>query len=562
MKENLLNLVRSRQFLLLQIILFFFCLNYFFANLNCRVDLSRSGRFQLTESTKKTLESVSDKLYLDAYYSEDIPAEYKARLDLLKETLKEIRNVDPSKVELRFFDPDANPSDREKALELGIEPQTLQKVELSSAQVKSAFLGISLRMGKETDVIPVAFFAEDLEYQILSTVKKMIRKTNRSGSGLGLLVEDGSMDAPVPGPRSGKDSFGVFIHQVFAPEFGAVFPFGINDGPIPGDIRTLIIAGTPELTESGKYYLDQFIVRGGNCIILPKTMDFQLDPNSAALSPMTMGQRGFAQTTQGIFDWGKFLEDYGILIEPNLLLDPENSMPMGPLVQMESGGFGRYHYPLWILASKDSGNFKTESPFLKDQEVLLFPWASALGIKEDVQPKVEKTVLIESAASAVKKVDYLHVGEREVFQMDLRPDGKNYPLLLELKGKFQSRYSQGKLPPDVDPKSYRAGSESESRIMVVGSPYIISDLLVLREFREIYQSANVPFFFNMIDILQGDEDLVKARSKKPVFETLKAFSEREQVFYSLLNILLVPIMIGLYAYFRMRARSLAKRRGR
>lgn len=534
----------------------FLVVNYLFSGFSCRLDVSESGRFQLTKSSKTILTSLTDTLYIDAYYSTEIPPEYQSRIQLAKEMLKEIAAVESEKVQLRFFDPDNSEKEKNQALEAGIEPQTLQKVEMGAAQVKQAFMGITLRLGKEIEVIPVVFFAEEVESQILSTLKKMIRREKNASSGVAILVEPGSMDAPMPGTRSGKDSFGVFMHQIFAPEYGPAFPFSLQEDPLPSDIQVLIAVGLPELTTMARYNLDQFLLKGGKLIILPRSMNFTLDDQNSQ-SGLSMGQKGFAQTEQGLDEYNEFFSHYGFRVKANMVLESDLSMPMGPVVQMEQGLMGRYHYPLWILASKDSETVSSKSPFTKDLEVLLLPWTSSLEVNQESQPDVLIEPIIQSSVNASTKEDYLFIGEKEVFQMETTPEGKKLPLGLHLKGKFISYFKDRDLPKGASKSSYleESISDSESEILVIGSPYLISDLLVLREFREIYQIANAPFFLNAIDILQGDEDLVAARSKKPAFEALNNFSKSEELFYSIVNIVLLPLAIAFYAFIRMRRRA-------
>ena len=121
---------------------------------------------------------------------------------------------------MRFYNPDKDEKIQKRAVEIGIVPQTLQKVERGSAQVQQAFFGISLRLGIKSEVLPVLFFAEELEYQFLTTLKKMTRKSQNSG--IGVLQGTDFSTYPQPGRFSNKDTFGAFIHQIVQEQFGSV----------------------------------------------------------------------------------------------------------------------------------------------------------------------------------------------------------------------------------------------------------------------------------------------------------------------------------------------------
>ena len=76
-------------FWLINVVLCFILFNLFISDFSFRKDLSVNNRFDLTESTEKVLKNLKSNLYIDAFYSENIPGEYKARLNITKELLKE-----------------------------------------------------------------------------------------------------------------------------------------------------------------------------------------------------------------------------------------------------------------------------------------------------------------------------------------------------------------------------------------------------------------------------------------------------------------------------------------
>lgn len=557
--EKFTKILNSKKIILIQIIALFILSNLFLSHFRLRWDLSKNGRFTLTKSSEKILKSLQEVLYIDAYYSSEIPPEYKARIVLVQEVLKELAALSPKTVKLRFYDPDTSEKDKNRALEAGIEPQTLQKVDLGSAQVKSAFLGVSLRLGKEVEAIPVVFYAEEAEYQILSTVKKMLRREKKSSSGVALLEEEGTMKAPRPGPQSSKDTFGVFMHQVFASEYGPAFPFGINQDTLPEDIQVLFIAGWPQLTELGKLHLDQFLMNGGKIVFLPKTMDFNLE-DRRQFTGFGLGQQGFAQPIQNVSSMNEFWSHYGFQIGTNMVADPSQSMPMGPLVQIEPGLLGRYHYPLWILASDKAGMLSNTSIFTKDLELLLFPWPSSIEVLKDKQPQAKFSILVETTKKAYIKKDLVFIGEKEVYQGKEEPLGEKIPLAIHIQGPFTSYFKDKPKPQSKSIQNFKEISggekaENQPEILIISSPYFISDLLLLREFRDLYQGANAPFLLNALDILQGDQDLIASRNKAPAFEPLEPFSEKEEYFYSIINIFLVPLGLGVYAFLRLKRRN-------
>lgn len=547
---------RNRTFFIFNIAFAFLLFNFLISDMNCRKDLSKTQRFSLTESTEKTLKSLPEKLYIDTYFSSEIPSEFKARIDLAKEMIKEIASVNTDKVEIRMHDPDTDEEARKKANQYNIQPHTLQKVERGGAEVKQAYLGLTLTVGSNTEVLSEAFYAEQLEYQILSTLKKMLRKNE--SSGVGILQADGASTYPQPGPGTGKDTFGVLIHRAYQEEYGSVIDVEINEEKVPGEVTTLLWIGAPILTDLGKYHIDQFLMRGGNIVILAKSVDFQLQSRQNRMMMGMGGQPNVATPVPENSKISEFTKHYGFMVKPDMILEPENSMPMGPLVQVKPGVIGRYHYPLWVLASQESKGLNKENIFTKDMQYLLLPWTSSIEIFKDKQKDVKIDTLIRSSKEAGQNTEYIMIGEEEVAKQNITPIGKQLPLGIHIEGKLSSYFNKDSLPEKASEDTFlpKTLDDKKSQIVVIGTPYLISDILALnREFIEVFRETNIPFLLNMLDILSGDTDLLEARSKNSVISPLKPIPKTVQVVLSFLNILLVPILISIYAFIRIQRRT-------
>ena len=535
----------------------FILLNLFISEFSFRKDMSVNNRFELTQSTEQVLKNLKTKLYIDAFYSEDIPGEYKARLNITKELLKEIANLNKSKVALRFYNPDKDEKIRQKATSLGIAPQTLQKVERGSAQVKQAYFGVSLRLGSSNEVLPVLFFAEDLEYQILSTLKRMTRKT--TSSGIGVVQIPKSSTYPQPGRMSNKDTFGAFIHQIVAEQFGSVESININEKTVPEEIISLIWVGAGELNEVGKYNLDQYLMRGGKLLFLGKSMDFQLSNNQMPGSfNLGQNQQGFATPVQDFDQIQNFTKHYGFQIEKDIISEKDNSMPMGALVQVSPGVIGRYHYPVWILSSQEKGMINRNSQYTKDIKTLLLPWSSSILTFDSSQKQAKISTLVQTTSTAGKKQDFVMLGEEQILTQNFDPVGQSVKLGVHIKGKLKSFFTKEKVPDGISPDSFLSESKKDAEIIALGTPYLISDILAFPEYRDVFQETNIPFVLNLLDMFEGDTDLIKARSKKSVVLNLKPVTKLEEGFFSFLNILFPPILIGIVSFIRIRKRVKAK----
>jgi hypothetical protein len=202
--------------------------------------------------------------------------------------------------------------ERKKANEAGIRSYPLEKVERGSAEVKQAYFGIRITLGNQTEVIPVAYSAENIEYQLLNLLKKMTRKGKQSN--LGIVKVEGAFNYPEPSQSSSKDTFGVFIHKVYSPEYGEPTEVNLNQEEVNSEISTLLLVGAPRLTEQGMYHLDQYLMKGGNLIYLAETMKFSLPSGGRSMPGMGMSD-GFATAIESAKNMRDFTSNYGFEVK-------------------------------------------------------------------------------------------------------------------------------------------------------------------------------------------------------------------------------------------------------
>lgn len=552
------KLNKNYKFISISTFLSFFLFNYLVSDFYCRKDLSRENRFNLTDSTEKVLNSLPEKLYIDAFYSSDVPGEHKARLNLTRELIKEIANVNRKKVELRFHDPDANESDKKKATEAGIKPAQLNQQERGSVEIKQAYFGIKLTVGSKSTVIPNAYFAEAIEYQVLSSLKKMLKKNNNST--VAILKSNGAFLAPEQTQGMGKDTFGLFVHRAFAPENGEMQEININQESIPEEIKTLLWVGSPELTDKGKFYIDQFLMRGGNLVIFAKTFNFQMGQQNQMASMMGGGNEGLAQPAPQVNSMNAFLSHYGFEIRTDMILEPDDSYAVTSIFQqLTNPNAEAFHYPLWVIPRKESGTIHPKNQITKNTSAVLLPWTSSIDIKSEKQPEATFTTIIESTKKADKRAEFVIVSEDKVAKQPINAQNTNYPLGLHIEGNLKSYFSKETIPKDVTEAYLEKTKEGKkSQIVVFGSPYILSDMLATNDYLSLFR-ANLSFVLNLLDILGGDTDMLSLRSKQLYTKNLKDVNKTEKFIYSFINILLLPVGISIYAFLRLKKRTSGKR---
>ncbi|TGM04660.1 gliding motility ABC transporter [Leptospira barantonii] len=554
----LIRFNKNPWFLFSQAFLLFLLLNGIVSRFDCKKDISESGRFEISQSTKNVFQNLHSPLYIDAYYSSQIPNEYKIRLDLTKELLSEMASIGGSNIVLRFHDPDSSAQEQKKASEAGIQPQILEKTERGSSQIKQVFLGLTLTLGTQKETLPVAFYAEEIEYQILTTLRKMIRKPG--DAEVAILSVPGSLSPVSSGPEIGKDTIGIFANQILKEEYGILPEIKLEEEEVPDGIKTLIWIGSGFLSESASYRLDQFLMKGGNLILLYKSMDFRLEsPNREEGLGMDAIGAGIAKPAPGVEEQNRFFEYYGFRINTNLTFDLNHSLSIGSLMEVEPGVIGRYAYPPWIVAAHSEKMLSETNPFTKSFKGLLLPWVSSVDLFPEKQPKVRMEPILFSSEEAEIRSSIVALGEKQIFATPFQTGTKRIVLGAALEGRFKSAFQSAPNLPKTFQKTNLFLNETPdgktSRILAIGSPYLVSDLLVYPETREMYQESNIPFLLNAIDITNGDTDLIQVRSKKSAFLKLKPFTQTEKITFSFLNLFGIPLLLGLYTFFRIRRRN-------
>ncbi|TGK05553.1 gliding motility ABC transporter [Leptospira langatensis] len=552
--EPLFRIANRPWFLFLNGIVLFFLLNGIVSSFRCKADLSRSGRFQITESTKKVLSDLDSTLYIDAFYSSEIPGEYKSRLELTKGLLKEIAAVGKENVSLRFHDPDHSEEDSRKALELGLEPQILQRTSRDSASVKQAFLGIVLTLGHKTEVLSLAFFTEELEYQILNALQKMQRQDK--DSGIAILRTKGSLS--LQENHSPKDRIGIFFHQVLPREYGPISEIDPETDEIPEGIDLLLWAGSGPLSNQAAWRIDQFLMKGGSLLLLAKSMEFQTGKKGGGFGllngELSAGLAGKDPESEELI---RLLEHYGIRINSDIILDPDDSLPMGSIIEIEPGILGKYPYPPWIVSERKTNTLDPDSPFTKSQESLLLPWSSSLTLLPEKQKAVKLQALAKSGPDAEARTEPISLGEKQILSAPIRANGGPFILSALAEGKFSSYFVDRKnlIPKGSSNGLLETKPDRVSKILVFGSPYLVSDLLAFPEFVEILKNSNIPFLLNSIDLLRGETDLIQARSKQSAILKMKPLSFGWETAISLFHLLGIPALLSLYAFRRIRKRN-------
>jgi ABC-2 type transport system permease protein len=168
---------RILQLTLVLIIGIGFAVNVLMAAYPVRLDLTRNQRYSLSAGTKELLGSLPDRVTVTLYTSANLPGPMQVALRETGDRLKDFSRYggDNLRSETEVIDAD-NSEAVSEALAQGIQEITFNQVGAGSFQAQTGFLGITVRYGDQTEVIPFVQDPSNLEYELSRMILGLTRE--------------------------------------------------------------------------------------------------------------------------------------------------------------------------------------------------------------------------------------------------------------------------------------------------------------------------------------------------------------------------------------------------
>jgi ABC-type uncharacterized transport system involved in gliding motility auxiliary subunit len=401
---------------------------------------------------------------------------------------------------------------------------------------------------------------------------------------LGYLADHGTLRAsflPPGAPEEARDeALGTFRQLVSQ---GYTFKeVRLKDGLLPDSFNTLVIARPTEpFTEEALFQIDQFLMRG-------KSLALFLDALHEVASPGQEGMFGRGQPGAHVpLNTGleKLLDHYGIRMRHSYVLD-ENCFKQRLPAQLGGGERAIYFAPIIKQEFIDG-----ETPFMKGIKGLVAIKASPL----EVQPeKIATNGLKARRLFSSSERSWEMSGRISLNPMMMRPPQdpgkmKSYPLAYVVEGPFPSYFAGKPIPApkapkaDTEPKAEgrtedkgKSASAEEKKpdadlskiersgeVLTKGKPGRIflmasADMLKDNILDERGRTPNSMFVLNLLDYLNGREDIAVMRSKELSFNPLRNTEAGVRTFVKSFNIAGLPILVvlfGLLVWFLRHSRK-------
>ncbi|MCU0660726.1 MAG: GldG family protein [Myxococcota bacterium] len=521
-----------------------------------RGDLTRDGVFTLSGASTRLVSSLDDKLVVKAYFTENLPGRYATLERQVRDLLEEYAQHSNGKMEVQFIDPASDAKEEEIAKSLGITKQANPDIEKDQATVKEGYRGIAFSYGDKTDAIPAVQSPVGLEYEITTTLKKILGKKSKVGFLNG--HEEPQISPP---PRSQEEqqqmmmqdpnSRGAYRNVRANLDIYDYKDVNLEQGnqPVPEDVNVLVIAGTQgKLEDKELFQLDQYLMKGGSIVAFVDGV--KVDAQAGQFPGMP------PQYTTAVNDTNlrDLLKSWGIELGSALVMDAQAAdypaqCPPIPIPIPRP-------YPAWPLVN----SLSESHPATFRVGVITLPYASSVKLTDEARKKAGATELAFSSGNSWSAAG----GTAEVDPCAVRPPTaleSSIPLAAAVKGEFTSYFAGKSLPAkegDTAPLTadFVDKSTAPGRLLVVGSSGLPMDdiigLLVRLDRRQAM--ANFTFVQNALDWSTSEEDLISVRMKNVEDPPLEKKEEGIKTAAKYGNIVGIPALFLLAGLVRWRVR--------
>ena len=538
-----------------------------------RFDLTKEGRFTLTEATQDLLVDLDDVVYVQVYLEGELNAGFRRLRNGTLDMLNEFRAYAGNNVEYEFIDPIGGTSVEErKAIIKQFSEKGLEPTRVFEPDGSESILFPGLIVAYKGRELAVPLLLEQLnqgpqqvlnnsialiEYNIANAIQKLRRPTRPA---LAFLEGHGELN-----------SYEVRDMAATLEKHYVVDRLDITQELyIPPRYNAVVIARpTKPFEDSHKFKIDQYIMNGGRVLWLVENMATSLD------SMQNQGGRFIA------VDYGLNIEDqlfrYGVRVNFDLVQDLQcTQIPL--TVGTDQFGNARQmrlfpwpYFPVINLAN-------TEHPVTKNLNAVVGQFVATV---DTIQTKadIEKTVLLTTSPRTRIMQAPIQVNVNDVRQNrqvdDARFNAGPKPIAVALEGVFPSPFKNRLAAETIAMIDTIEGvsflEESKPTRMVV-----ISDGDIIRNDYDPVNSrvsplgyykftkenfANKALIQNAIEWLTDENGIIAARSKDIKLRLLdNAKVKAEKTTWQLLNIgvpLLLLLVFGIgYNYIRKRKYAL------
>ena len=548
----------------LGILLFLVFINFIGSLKHSRYDLSKEGRYSLSNATKNLLEDLDDYLYIEVFLEGDFPAGIE-RLSLeTRQILSEFKTQN-SLVQYTFINPTENKDEKtrneiiKQLYEKGLKPTNLQVKEGDSYTEKVIIPGAIVKLGGKEVAVQLLKnqiasspnqnleqSIRELEYEFTNAIKQLRKPFKPS---IAFVTGHGELEDRALEDLSNSLSAQYSVSKINLREFEIDSLGKANLAKKLEELKSkkllLIAKPTETFQKLDKYFIDQYIMEGGKVI-------WMLDGTNADMDSLA-NKGSFLAVPLRDLNLGDQLFKYGIRVNSDLIEDISSSkipVPVNFINDMPKWELRPWRYfPVCIPTSNH--------PITINLNAVKFDFVSSIDTV-NTNTKIVKTVLLHSSpytkvANTPYEVSLQNALEQPV-QEKFSSGSKATAVLLE--GIFESIYKNrintlnGKL-------SFKEVSKP-TKMLVISDGDIAQNQIIRGAVMplgydnyEKRQYGNKDFILNSIDYLLEDDALIEVRTRELKMRLLDGQKiNKERKFWQVVNLVLPLVLLLIFGLIK------------
>lgn len=488
----------TRVILVIGIIVVF---NIFLSRVSLRLDLTENKTYTLSRSTKNILRGLNYPVTLKIFFSDsDELPEYliSVRRDVF-DIISEYKRTGGKNIIIETYNPKKDADALREAESLGVPEIQFRKIGHKELEVKTGFSGMVILYQSQTIPIPYIQNINNLEYEITAGIVKM---TQEKVPSIGIVKGHG-------------EEFAQDVINELKKQYVVEDVYINTTDETLRRMDGLIVSGpTGSFTEKEKFFIDQFVMRGGKLFVLL---------NGVSVNRETL------VTSVNDLSFNTLLESYGMRVNSDIVLDPASNEILVFQTNLYENLFFRYPpYPKVVGDGINRDNVITEK-----LQSLTFPFPSSLTIIDIAQRDDKKIIPLAKTTDASFAVDGVNAPLSPNVLETLNPGTKESKVLAVLiTGRLESAFAGKAFPVDV-------GDAEKSQILTstdAGSVFAAGTNRMFIEDNLRVAPENFVLLANALDVLVQNQTLVDIRSRTSANRPLREVSESEAAYITYANI--------------------------
>jgi ABC-2 type transport system permease protein len=424
------------------------------------------------------------------------------------------------------------------------------------------------------NVMRVPLFGTQYSMADMNEMEEIINQNIESlidiNEDIGYLADHGTLEVsppsmmnPMQQQQSAISNFRNLVSQNYT-----IRDINLKDSTIPDNFNCLIVAGAKEpFSDYELFQIDQHLMRGKSLALFLDAFNEVTPPNNQPYAPQ---RPQFVPINTGL---EKLLKHYGISIKKSYVMD-ENCFRQMANQQMGGGETPVYFAPIIKDAFIDN-----DIDFMKGIKELVVLKASPLELDEKriEEHGLEALKLFASSEKSWEMSGRINLNPRFIHPPP-SDEMQSAPLAYMLEGEFPS-YFAGKPIPEKETdeadeekdENTSEGKPDETQLKIEGKGEVItkgkpgrifllgtSDVLKNNMIDAEGMSTNATFILNVLDALNGRNEIAVMRSKEQRFNPLAETGPAVKTFIKAFNIAGLPVLVvafGLIVLFRRHSRQ-------